>query len=124
MILNLGKNTSGYIKFHGRSSVKLSGFWKPVDSDVAACEQQLRSYFGPLTKLLPRGFNEYHRQYLGIKRGQRRLLYLNAFYSHNVPGLALRERLVDSYDGGDNFWGLVCDPKAREISEFEKNHGP
>jgi hypothetical protein len=31
--------------------------------------------------------------------------------------------LVDAYDGGDNFWGLVCDPTSGHISEFEKNHG-
>jgi hypothetical protein len=124
MILNLGKKADDFLKFHGRSSVKLSGLWKPADSDVAACEQLVQSYFGHSTRLLPRQFSEYHRQYLGIQRGRRRLLYLNAFYSNKAPGPALRERLVDAYDGGDNFWGLVCDPNAKKISEFEKNHGP
>jgi hypothetical protein len=123
IVLNLVEAPGDVIVFHSRSAVRLSGVWKPRPSDVAACEQFAQDYFNPSTKLLPHQFKAYHRQYIGIKRGKRRLLYLNAFYSHHAPGPHFKEQLVNAYDGGDNFWGLVCDPRSGNISEFEKNHG-
>jgi hypothetical protein len=123
MVLNLVEAPSDIITFHSRSAVRLSGIWKPRPSDVAACERSAQDYFNPSTKLLPHKFKAYHRQYIGIKRGKRRLLYLNAFYSHHAPGPIFKVELANAYDGGDNFWGLVCDPRSGLISEFEKNHG-
>ncbi len=123
MVLNLEQAPKDVIRFHSRSAVSLSGIWKPQPSDVAACERFAQDYFNPSTKLLPHQFKAYHRQYIGIKRGKTRLLYLNAFYSNHAPGPLLKAKLVNAYDGGDNFWGLVCDPRSGTISEFAKNHG-
>ena len=120
MILDLSEKVRDSITFHSRP-VTLSDFWKPRQSDVKVCEQAAGSYLRPSTKRLSRGFKAYHRQYVGIEREGRRVLYLNAFYSnHSVRG-ALVESLVNAYDGGDSFWGLVCDPRSHSISEFEKN---
>jgi hypothetical protein len=123
IVLNLDQAPKDVIRFHSRSAVSLSGIWKPLPSDVAACERFALDYFNPSTKLLPHQFKAYHRQYIGIKRSKTRLLYLNAFYSHHAPAPLLKARLVDAHDGGDNFWGLVCDPRSGAISEFVKNHG-
>ena len=122
MILDLSKEATDSITFHSRP-VTLSGFWKPRQSDIKVCEQMAGNYLRPSTKRLSRGFKAYHRQYVGIEREGRRVLYLNAFYSnHSVRG-AIVESLVNAYDGGDSFWGLVCDPRSHSVSEFEKNTG-
>jgi len=103
--------------------VRLHGFWKPRPADVAKCDRLVEHYLGPSTKRLPRGFIEYHRQYLGIERDGRRVLYVNAFFAHDAAGPAMRKELVNACDGGDIFWGLVCDSASATISEFEMNRG-
>jgi hypothetical protein len=63
----------------------------------------------------------YQRQYVGIVRDGRRLVYVNAWPARVDASLDPSREAMRACDGGDMFWGVVWDPELRAFSEFEAN---
>ena len=108
-------------------------FWQPTDSLVRALEGPLLALLG---QVLPRarvgdhptralGPREYYRQYVGIIRHGRPLIYVNAFpkpdsLSESIAGKDYWRTIpVDVCDGGAFFFGVVYDVGTRTFESID-----
>jgi hypothetical protein len=110
-------------------------FWQPTDSLVRALEIPLVAL---LQQVLPRVSigdrpqaalrpTAYYRQYVGIVRHGRRLVYVNAFpkpdsLSESIAGKDYwKTRPVDVCDGGAYFFGVVYDVETHLFERIDFN---
>jgi hypothetical protein len=105
--------------------------WRPSGADVQGLESRLdRISFLRSAGLIPgkriENPSRYHRQYVGIVVGERKLIYLNAFCEKPedvvvMKGGDWRQRPIDVCDGGDCFWSAVYDLLSGEFSDLQVN---
>jgi hypothetical protein len=101
-----------------------SGSWMPSFSDIAELEKRLPEFIAHHT-YLHRSVADDYKQYVGIVRSGRRLVFVNAF---SIPHDAAatpdwkREPIIWG-GGGDTVWRVEFDPQQRTFEAFDIN-GP
>ncbi len=101
----------------------VTGFWEPSSKEIERLEERLVRYLADREKShapLPRRGVSYHRQYVGIIKGDVRLIYGN-FYSGGALRAAESTDPAIICDGGASFWGIVFNPQTGEFEEFDFN---
>ena len=84
------------------------GFWTPSADDIFKLEEGLAEYLSQNSSYFYRQppvweqFDEYQRQYIGLERGGRQIIYGN-FFCNNL-GMDWRKKLVIVDDGGDCYF--------------------
>jgi hypothetical protein len=125
----------------------VTGFWRPSRVEVAPLEARLPAVVDSVLRLVypgdttRRSAGDYHRQYIGISRGPRRTIYVNAFQNDPVETGARavgnpaphprdaalsdtfpwRTQPVDVCDGGTGSFGIEYDPQRRTFGRLEFN---
>ena len=101
-----------------------NGSWLPSRSDIAELEKRLPDFLA-LHTALHRSISQDYKQYVGIIRGGRRLVFLNAFnLPADAPALpAWQWKPIIWGGGGDTVWRVQYDPQQKTFEEFEVN-GP
>lgn len=62
-----------------------------------------------------------YRQYVGMYRAGRRVIYANGFAADPAPRLPWRTEVLVVCDGGPTNFGVVFDPATGEFSDFQGN---
>jgi hypothetical protein len=110
---------------HARELVhNADGSWLPARSDITELEKRLPDFLAHHTAL-HRSITQDYKQYVGIIRGGRRLVFLNAF---NLPAdapiiPAWQQKPIIWGGGGDTVWRVQYDPQQKTFEQFEVN-GP
>jgi len=102
----------------------LTGYWVPLPSDLARLETTLAGYLDeripfeqrPRTPTVP-----ILRQYVGMYRSGRKVIYVNGFNGDPVPQLPWRTELLRVCDGGPTNFGLVFDTATGAFTDFLGN---
>ena len=96
----------------------------PSRSDISELEKRLPDFLAHQTTL-NRSISQDYKQYVGIIRGGRRLVFLSAFSipSDSPPVRGWQSKPVIWGGGGDTVWRIQYDPKQKTFEEFEVN-GP
>jgi len=107
-----------------RSEFDCDGLWLPSAADITAAERGLASYVAGEAPELARKLPSYYRQYLGVVRDGRRLIYINAMHEDSLaedPELDPTEAMIFVLDGGDWYFQIEYDVAARRYAEFGVN---
>jgi hypothetical protein len=100
-------------------------YWTPSDQQIHALEDALPEY---LKKNWPTGRGPlenpetYERQYFGVTREGRQLIFINALcssYAKATPGW--KDRFVFVFDGGACFFQLYYDPVSKQFRDLRVN---
>ena len=84
------------------------GFWTPSADDIFKLEEGLVEYLSQNSSYFYRQppaweqLDEYQRQYIGLERGGRQIIY-GSFFCNNL-GMDWRQKLVIVEDGGDCYF--------------------
>lgn len=125
---------------------RVQGYWTPGEALVRDVERRLPPV---LDRVLVRVAHandyehtattaDYHRQYVGITRGGKRLVYVNGvtrwfvkrrmelaqdprFGPVDTAAVSWRRVPLDACDGGSGFFGVVYDPETGEFGRVEFN---
>ena len=111
--------------------------WRPKEEQIAILETMLPAALHVVTstfRMPYRSTTEFRRQYVGIARANRKLIYMNAFprdVGNPAPdgppsGRAFdwRRQPVVVCDGGPAFFGVEYDPATKRFNHFEFNGSP
>jgi hypothetical protein len=119
-----------------RSGPALRDYWRPDPEIIRELEVALAP---ALQRALdhasdrrwnPPAIDEFYRQYIGIRAGSRRAVYINGFHRSYLTITAdsrpesagmWRTRAVNVCDGGTMFFGADYDPATRTIGNIEFN---
>jgi hypothetical protein len=99
-------------------------FWAPTKEDITTLENLLPKYLSNSGVAKPsKALAHYYRQYIGVTTHGRRLIYGNFFSKSFVEGHGYdwHSDPVNVCDGGDNFWGIVYDPKTKKFQPPQYN---
>lgn len=103
----------------------LSGYWPLTLDDVRRLERDLPAFLEtkvpknrrPIAASIP-----IYRQYVGMYRAGRRVVYVNGFASFSEPDrLEWREHVYVVCDGGPTHFGAVFDLETGKFTDFEGN---
>lgn len=102
----------------------VAGGWNPSTGDI----QKLEATLDRVSAMRPTGAvsvpiqspRNSFRQYVGIRVGERNLIYVNAFPRDYVPSYR-RSKLVNVCDGGAAFWGVTFDPATGDFTNLFTN---
>jgi hypothetical protein len=100
------------------------GSWMPSRLDISELEKRLPDFIARHTAL-DRSVTRDYKQYVGIIRGGRRLVFLSAF---SIPEDAVstpewQQKPIIWGGGGNTVWRVQYDPQEKTFDEFEVN-GP
>jgi len=98
-------------------------FWTPTFDQIRELELLLLKYLEahpPIDDQPVMNFNEYGRQYMGVTKNHRRLIYLNAFCDPSSFDERWKE-LIRVKDGGSCFFQVYFDPVKREFIDLQYN---
>jgi hypothetical protein len=110
----------------GRAVPAMHGYWAPDARTIAELEARLPAL---LDAEVPSGERPRHgeiaiiRQYAGMIREGRRVVYVNAWTDHGSPDPSWRHTVMLTCDGGPLNFGVLYDPETRTFSHFAGN-GP
>jgi len=122
-------------KWCSRDAPGRSGYWAPDSETIASLEVALppalqRALDQRIKEPAGRpGPGDYYRQYIGIRKGRRQVVYINGFHRLHVERLrskfdeSWRTRVVNVCDGGTMFFGAEYDPVTRQVENLRFN-GP
>lgn len=125
----------------------IQGYWTPGEALVRDVERRLPPVLDAVLVRVARANDyehtyttaDYHRQYVGITRGGKRLVYVNGMASSFVKAWsrgAVNTEIgaaadtatpawarvpLDACDGGSGFFGVVYDPETGEFGRVEFN---
>jgi hypothetical protein len=96
-------------------------FWRPTPSQVAVVEQRLPALLHVSGHKLD--VSKSYRQYLGLIRAGKKLIYVNAFDSSTMADFTKtwRKEALIICDGGDVFWGVEFDPSTGTFQHLAFN---
>lgn len=92
---------------------KIDGFWTPTADDVMIVERELAEYLSQNSYLLYHQppvwerLDEYQRQYIGLERGGKQIIYGNFFCSNG--GHDWRQKMIFVLDGGECYFQVEYD---------------
>lgn len=113
------------LKQCSRKTIKdADSFWTPTTEEIASLEHLLPNFLANSGVDKPSAaLSSYCRQYVGVTTHGRRLIYGNFFKKSFVEGHGYdwHNNPVNVCDGGDNFWGIVFDPKAKKFDPPQYN---
>lgn len=103
----------------------VGNLWLPSQSEVAALESRLESYFTEhdrqLDWLMGRHSRKYRGQFVGFERAGVEYIYA-AYLSDDIRLSGSTDgKAVILCDGGSSAWGIVYNPSTGELSEFFGN---
>jgi hypothetical protein len=111
-----------------RSQPGSTGFWEVPATEVARIDAALLRHLRStgLVKRLPYPLADYVRQYLGLLRNEKRIVYVNAFSvgKESVLGRlaeTARAKFLRVCDGGGAAWGIEYDTENKAFAAFETN---
>jgi hypothetical protein len=96
--------------------VDSDGFWTPSVDDILNLEEKIVEYLSQNSSYFYRQppvwerLHEYQRQYIGLERGGRKIIYGNYFC--NSGGVDWRQKLVIMIDGGECFFQVEYDVES------------
>lgn len=101
---------------------KVSGYWQPSATQISKLETLLPQF---LQKAAKTGIHApdklaFHRQYVGIVVGNKRLIYGN-FYNMEASDMNQASEPIVVCDGGAAFWGIVFSPEDGAFSDLRVN---
>ena len=108
-----------------RAVPRISGTWQPTERQIHQLEEDFKTLEGhPAEACCSPGVRlenplRSHRQYAGVIRDGRRLIYVNAFPEPAPPNW--RSSPVVVCDGGEGYWGALYDPVLRTFSQLAFN---
>jgi len=99
----------------------ITGYWQVSEAEVSEIDQALLKFLsGPaMRRTLSSPLEMYMRQYMGLLRGSRRYVYINAFPKDFQTSSTAE--VVDLCDGGPSFWGIEYDLASRRFGHREAN---
>jgi hypothetical protein len=92
------------------------GFWTPSEDDILKLEGEIAGYLRQNSNQFYRQppvwerLDEYQRQYIGLERGGRQIIYGNYFC--NSEGINWRQELVIVEDGGECYFQVEYDVES------------
>ena len=113
-----------------RAVPRITATWSPTGRDVRRLEADLRHLKGQRAaaccsqKAQMDDALKYYRQYAGVVRGGRRLIYVNAFLNPPGPGpdaVDWKQKPVIACGGGVDNWGVLYDPESRTFAQLAFN---
>ena len=96
--------------------IESDGFWTPSVKDILKLEEKIAGYLSQNSSYFYRQppvwerFDEYQRQYIGVEREGRLIIYGNYFC--NSGGVDWRQKLVVVIDGGECFFQVEYDVES------------
>ena len=99
-------------------------FWTPAFDQVQELESLLPEHLAAHPPVDDKGvinFNEYGRQYIGVTRNHRKLIYLNAFCQPHRFGQRWEKEPVLVKDGGSCYFQVYFDPAKKEFVDLHYN---
>ena len=99
-------------------------FWTPTDDQVKELESLLPKYLKshpPIDDKPVGDFLEYGRQYFGVTKNDRRLIYLNAFCKPSRFGPRWQKEIILVIDGGSCYFQVYFDPNKKEFIGLHYN---
>jgi hypothetical protein len=102
----------------------VDSYWTPTTKDIVTLEHTLHDFLSKSGVVKPSApLASYYRQYVGVTTHGRRLIYGNFFPKSFVErvGDGWRSEPVNICDGGDNYWGIVYDPKTNKFQPPQYN---
>lgn len=113
-----------------RAVPRITATWIPKASDIRRLESDLKHLKGQRANACcsPSAqmddAQKYFRQYAGVVRNGRRLIYVNGFMqppANGPDGLDWKHTPVIACDGGTSFWGVLYDPATRVFTQLAFN---
>jgi len=105
------------------SPADVSGFWRPSHSEVQAIERRLPEFLRKSGRKID--LSASRRQYIGIRLGRRKLIYVNAFPASELAFLSgdgeWRTIAFTVCAGGEAFWGVEFDPAGNTFHRIGFN---
>jgi hypothetical protein len=100
----------------------ITGYWEPSQSEIQVLEAALVKYLNTLMDdERPPHRTVFHRQYIGVFRGDTKLIYGNFYPGMREALETERTRAAVVCDGGSYHWGIVYDPARGQFSELSFN---
>ena len=112
---------------------KVDGSWVPTEEQIHALEVGLPAVLGRANGGHHAKLGDTFRQYVGISKSGRKVIYVNAFphwifeeeardqsFTHVAPRDWKRDAMVIC-DGGSDFFGVEFDPSTGGFSDFAFN---
>lgn len=96
--------------------VESDGLWTPSADDILKLEEKIAEYLSQNSNLFYRQppvwerLDEYQRQYIGLERGGRKIIYGNYFC--NSEGINWQQELVIVEDGGECYFQVEYDVES------------
>jgi hypothetical protein len=79
-------------------------YWTPKRSDVLEAEARIECFLQSVEPEIAKKLGRYKRQYSGVLKDKRRLIYLNFFVVHDRFHNDWSTKPVDVEDGGDSYF--------------------
>ena len=105
--------------------VESDHFWTPSGDDILKLEEKLAGYLSQNSSQFYRQppvwerLDAYQRQYIGLERGGRQIIYGNYFCENG--GINWRQELVFVIDGGECYFQVEYDMESRLFTELRVN---
>lgn len=107
-----------------RFDLNCDAVWLPSAAEIAAAERGLAAFLAGEAPELARKLPSYYRQYVGIVRAGRRLIYINVMHQESLtedPEIDPTKELIFVSDGGDWYFQLEYDVATGGYLEFGIN---
>jgi len=98
--------------------------WLPTPADITALERALPAYFSSLDSSKrdhPTAGKVYGRQYTGIVRGGKKLIYGSYYPAATERPFSKPGGCWITADGGSDYWSIVFDPKSKSVIDMFVN---
>jgi hypothetical protein len=101
----------------------VGGYWTPSVTDLERLEGSLNKHLNSFGSDLGARLLGYTRQYAGVVKGGRKLIFVNGFHQafSDKMGVDLSKKAVVLCDGGRMVYGLEYDVETQVIQNFVFN---
>lgn len=99
----------------------ITGYWEVKQAEVHRIDDALLAHLDRtgLRNKLRYSPSGYQRQYLGLIRGEQRIVYINAFPVNFGDAVGRsKSQFVKGCDGGNLFWGIEYDVLSKSFANF------
>jgi hypothetical protein len=99
-------------------------FWTPTGDQIQKLESLLPKYlkrYPPIDDKPVRNVLEYGRQYFGVTKNDRKLIYLNAFCNPSRFDRRWEKEIISVCDGGSCYFQVYFNPATKEFIHLNYN---